>query len=661
MFAQGHAMNHRLKGFLQIKNSFLLVLMLILVLIVGLAALLTRLTLRNIDASEAEKRESVTTFVTSSFEHGTIAVDSAVRVLEANDQYMKLFAAKDHDGLFAATKPLFDTLKQNNGVKQMQFTQPDFKVLLRAHNPALYNDDVTTSRPTLVECLTQHHPVAGLEQGRSGYGFRAAVPATFAGSFIGCAEMGSDLDASFLEPLNANYPGRWAIVNLDRGTSLTTDAALVAFLNEPAGSSIRNPNYSTPDDILKSMRSSQTYFEYLKSSEEMALYVPIRNFKGDVALYVRYVTPTTYYATVRRMILNALVISILGMALTGLAFSMLYRGIKIPVLALVAETEKIKNFDLKDKVEIKASLVELEKLIKAIADMKMGLQSFQKYVPANLVRQLIETHQEARIGGKLKELTVFFSDIADFTTITEDLPPNELTLQLSEYFNEVTNIIMEHRGTVDKYIGDAVMAFWGAPIDMEDHALCACRAALACKKRIGDLSARWRSEGKYAFHTRIGLSTGEIIVGNIGSDQRLNYSVIGDSVNLASRLEGLNKDYRTTIIISEATYQKCAQHIEARLLDFVAVKGKLEPVRIYELIGQRGDISPRQKESLSIFARAIEAYMGRNWDAALTLLRGLKQRDPSDTIADLYIERCEHFKVDPPDASWTGYHRYTTK
>ena len=232
--------------------------------------------------------------------------------------------------------------------------------------------------------------------------------------------------------------------NLDRGTSLTTDAALVAFLNEPAGSSIRNPNYSTPDNILKSLRSSQPYFEYLKSSEEMALYVPIRNFKGDVALYVRYITPTTYYSTVRRMVLNAFVISLLGMVLTGLAFSMLYRGIKIPVLALVAETEKIKNFDLKDKVEIKASLVELEKLIKAIADMKMGLQSFQKYVPANLVRQLIETHQEARIGGKLKELTVFFSDIAHFTSITEDLPPNELTLQLSEYFNEVTNIIMEH-------------------------------------------------------------------------------------------------------------------------------------------------------------------------------------------------------------------------
>ena len=133
-------------------------------------------------------------------------MDSAVRVVVANDQYMKLFAAKDHGGLLAATEPLFDTLKHNNGVKQMQFTQPDFKVLLRVHNPALYNDDVTTTRPSLVECLTQHRPVAGLEQGRSGYGFRAVVPANYGGRFIGCAEMGSDLDASFLEPLERQLP-----------------------------------------------------------------------------------------------------------------------------------------------------------------------------------------------------------------------------------------------------------------------------------------------------------------------------------------------------------------------------------------------------------------------------------------------------------------------
>jgi adenylate cyclase len=347
--------------------------------------------------------------------------------------------------------------------------------------------------------------------------------------------------------------------------------------------------------------------------------------------------------------------------LTGGAFWLLYRGIQTPVRQLVLETEKIKNFDLKDEVNIPASLVELEKLIAAVSDMKMGLRSFQKYVPANLVRQLIETQQEAQIGGKLKQLTVFFSDVADFAAITEDLAPNELTIQLSEYFNVMTNVVASHSGTVDKYIGDAVMAFWGAPSDMADHALQACRAAIACQRAIDALSETWRAAGKYEFHTRIGLATGEVVVGNVGSDQRLNYSVIGDPVNLASRLEGLNKSYKTGILISEDTYQACASHIEARLIDFVAVKGKVEPVRIYELIGERGDISPRRKETIKLFDRAIGAYLARSFDDALSLLAELKTRDPNDAVVDLYIARCEAFKAEPPPADWKGFHIFTTK
>ena len=654
-------MNKKLKNLLQIKNSFLIVLVMIQCLIVALATLLTRMALANIDRNEAEKRVAVETFVTGAIDHGTSAVEPTVSTLAANDTYMRLFASGDRAQLLKVTQPLFEELAKRNDVKQMQFTQADFKVFLRVHNPQVFGDDVTSSRPTLVECITQKQPVAGLEQGRSGYGFRAVTPAFYEGRFLGCIELGLDLSQSFLETLNANYPGRWALVNLDKGTALTRDQTVLATLNEPSNSEILSKDFSTPDAVRHDLMNFKPYFQYLKGTEEVALYIPVRNFRGDVALYVRYVSPTPYYMTVRRMVLNAAVISVLGMFLTGFAFSLLYRGIRTPVQQLVLETEKIKNFDLKDKVEIKASLVELEKLIRAIADMKMGLQSFQKYVPSDLVRQLIETQQEARIGGKLKELTVFFSDIADFTSITEDLPPNELTHQLSEYFDQVTKIILAHRGTVDKYIGDAVMAFWGAPYDLEDHALLACKAALRCQREIKILSARWKSEGRYEFHTRIGLSTGEIVVGNIGSEQRLNYSVIGDSVNLASRLESLNKQYHTSIIISEATYQSCAAQIEARLIDFVVVKGKLEPVRIYELIGERGDISPRQKQSLILFSRAIDAYIAREFERALESLYELQQREPNDAVATLYIERCKQYLISPPEAGWRGAFRYTTK
>jgi len=651
----------RFRDLLQIKNSFLMVLVLMMVLIVTLSTLLTRVGLGNVEVSEAAKRASVTTYVANAFDEATRAVQPAAQTLAANDQLAGLIAAGQRDALLQAASPLFEELKTTDSVKQMQFTGKDFKVMLRVHNPAVFGDDVTNNRPTLVECITQKHLVAGLEQGKSGYGFRAVAPVNNKGAFVGCAELGADLDARFLGLLNANFPGKWAIVNLDKSTSITRSTAVLATLNEPADSPILSATYATPSAIVDRLKNSKPYFEYLRPTQEMALYVPIRNFRGDVALYVRYVSPTPYYSTIQRMLTNSVMISVIGLILAGGAFWMLYRGIRDPVHKLVLETERIKNFDLKDDVNINASLVELAKLIAAVADMKIGLRSFQKYVPQNLVRQLIETQQEARIGGKLKELTVFFSDVADFTAITEDLPPNELTRMLSEYFDVMTNVIAAHSGTVDKYIGDAVMAFWGAPTDIPDQALQACRAAIACQREITALSARWKAEGKYEFHTRIGLATGEVVVGNVGSEQRMNYSVIGDPVNLASRLEGLNKAYKTQIIISEETYQACAANIEARLIDFVIVKGKAEPVRIYELIGERGDISPRQKESIKLFNRAIAAYLAASFDEALSTLHELKSRDPGDTIVDLYIERCQTFKGAPAPPDWKGYYTHTTK
>jgi class 3 adenylate cyclase len=651
----------RFRDLLQIKNSFLIVLIIILALILTLSTLLTRLAIANIETNEAATRSDVTTFVTNTFTGATRQVQPAVQTLAADQTFVSLFAAGQRDALSSATAPLFAELNRTDGIKQMQFTGADFKVFLRDHNPAVFGDDVTASRPTLVECITQKHTVAGLEQGKSGYGFRAATPMTKNGALIGCVELGADLDARFLSVLNANYPGKWAIVNLQKSTSIGRDSAVLATLNEPYGSPIRSAIYSTPEPILAAVKNAKPYYEYIRASQEMALYIPIQNFKGDIALYVRYVSPTLYYQTIWRMVWNSVAISVFGLLLTGGAFWLLYRGIQKPVHQLVLETEKIKNFDLKDDVNIRVSLVELEKLVAAVSDMKIGLRSFQKYVPGNLVRQLIETQQEARIGGKLKELTVFFSDIANFTAITEDLAPNELTLQLSEYFNVMTKVIAAHMGTVDKYIGDAVMAFWGAPVDMSDHALQACRAAVACQREIDALSTAWRASGKYEFHTRIGLATGEVVVGNVGSDQRLNYSVIGDPVNLASRLEGLNKSYKTGVLISEDTYQACAEHIEARLIDFVVVKGKVEPVRIYELIGERGDISPRQKESIKLFSRAIAAYLARDFEDASNFLADLKTRDPSDAVIDLYIARCQAFKAEPPPADWKGFYTFTTK
>lgn len=647
-------MKNFLKRILQIRNVFFFVFFLTQILIAILSFLLTEQALENINKNEAEKRENIISFVTSAAENAVNFSKPTALTLGANEHYLMLFANHDRNGLLKATEGIFQELNSTQGIKQLQFTEPNFKVFLRTHNPVLFGDDVVSSRPTLVECISNKHPVAGLEQGRSGYGFRAVVPANYKDKFIGCIEIGSDLNTDFLKSLNSNFSGQWAIVNLQKGTNLTKDMSLIASLNEPAGSAILKPDYTTPEAVLKSILNSKPYFDYIRSSEKMQIYIPIRDFKGTVAMYIRYTCPTTYYATVKNMTIRAIVISLLAMLLTGFIFWLLYREIRTPIRALVKETEKIKNFDLEDTIEISASLDELEKLIAAISNMKTGLQSFQKYVPSDLVRQLINTHQEARIGGKLSELTVFFSDIANFTSITEDLSPNELTQQLSEYFDVMTAVILRHKGTVDKYIGDAVMSFWGAPMELRDHALLACRAALECQRAILELSHRWKAEGKYEFHTRIGLCTGEIIVGNIGSEKRLNYSVLGDTVNLASRLEGLNKIYQTHILISEETLLCCGDAIETRLIDFVTVKGKTEPIRVYELIGEKGDISPKQKELLKLFSKAIEAYLSGDWRNALELFYDIKERDPKDYVTSIYIERCEEFLVKPPGDDWRG-------
>ncbi|MDX1335952.1 MAG: adenylate/guanylate cyclase domain-containing protein, partial [Gammaproteobacteria bacterium] len=256
-----------------------------------------------------------------------------------------------------------------------------------------------------------------------------------------------------------------------------------------------------------------------------------------------------------------------------------------PLVEISRETERLKKFDLENVRPVKSMISEIDQVSRSLVSSVEALKAFRRYVPAELVRELVERGKGGELGGERRELTLFFSDIESFTTASESLEPEEVMLQLSEYFDAMTKVIMAEQGTVDKFIGDAVMAFWGAPRDVSDPALHACRAALRCQERLAELNDRWEAEGRPRFKTRIGLHTDAVVVGNVGSSERMNYSAIGDGVNLASRLEGLNKQYGTWIMLSEATYKQVHDHFECRLLDEVVVKGKTRPVRVYELLG----------------------------------------------------------------------------
>jgi len=363
----------------------------------------------------------------------------------------------------------------------------------------------------------------------------------------------------------------------------------------------------------------------------------------------------------QEMIIMLLISSVmLGLAVL-LAF-VVSRGITSPVRLIAEAARRIKNFNLDEKIYIPSRMKEIQLMRDAISSMQKGLYAFRRYVPAELVRQLISTGEGAQLGGQKKELTVFFSDISGFTSIAELMAPEKLMLHLSEYFDELTRILGHHGGTVDKYIGDAIMAFWGAPVQDDQHAIRACEAGLACQEKIAELNRKWIEEGKCPFFTRIGISSGETVVGNVGSTERMNYTVVGDNVNIASRLEGANKLFGTRIIVSRLTYEAASKNFLFRPLGLIAVRGKSEEQEIYELMGKRieGDTS-RAAELCEEFTRGLNAYLSKRWDEACEIFTGLSEKFPEDAPTIFYLSRCAQLHDNPPGKDWQGIEHQTSK
>ncbi len=321
--------------------------------------------------------------------------------------------------------------------------------------------------------------------------------------------------------------------------------------------------------------------------------------------------------------------------------------------AVVRETNRIARFELESHPMPESRILEVEHLIRSVEDMKSGLRSFRKYVPADLVRELILSGREARLGGQRAELTVFFSDIVGFTRMSEGLTPEELVAHVGEYLGEMGDVVLRERGTLDKFIGDAVMAFWGAPSENPLHAIDACRAALACQARLAVLRERWVVQHRPAIHARIGLNCGPVVVGNLGSDKRLDYTVIGDTVNVASRLEGLNRFYGTSILIGESVKEAAGEAIVARLVDQVAVKGRDAGVKVYELLALREEGTSGVFIDLEHLAfEAWSAYALRKWEEAGRWWREILRLRPDDGPAKVLLERLEAVRTKTYHGDW---------
>jgi adenylate cyclase len=290
---------------------------------------------------------------------------------------------------------------------------------------------------------------------------------------------------------------------------------------------------------------------------------------------------------------------------------------------------------------------------------------FGQYLSPEVIRRLLIDPR--LVDPKKTDITVMFSDIRGFTSISEKLDAQELALFLKQYLSDMTRIVFRYQGTLDKYIGDAVMAIWGAPFEEAGHATRACNAALEMMKRVRELHKEWEAQGKPSLEIGIGLNTGVASVGKMGSELRSEYTALGDAVNLSSRLEGLNKDYGTHIIVNETTYQAAkGDGFLFRELDLMRVKGKLQPVTIYQLLGRQADFeadgsAETVRLQVELFTRGRELYRKRQWRAAQSAFEEILAKWPKDGPSRVYVERCQEYIAAEPTADWDGVFVMTHK
>ncbi|MEW6388472.1 MAG: adenylate/guanylate cyclase domain-containing protein [Thermodesulfobacteriota bacterium] len=278
-------------------------------------------------------------------------------------------------------------------------------------------------------------------------------------------------------------------------------------------------------------------------------------------------------------------------------------------------------------------------------------KAFQSYVAPEVVNQIIKHPERLRLGGERRELTILFSDIRGFTTISETLEPEALVEVLHEFLNPMSEIIVQNGGTIDKYMGDAIMAEFGAPLDLPDHAARACRTALKMVETLRDLDKKWAAQGRPGLRVGVGINTGPVAVGNMGSERLFDYTVIGDNVNLASRLEGLNKYYGTEILITAATAQALSGQFILKEVDLVKVKGKTQPIAIHELLGE-GPADPDLARFLEIYHQGLSLFRDRRWQESAAAFTAALELRPQDVHLRNYLELAEKHRTTPPAPDW---------
>jgi adenylate cyclase len=508
------------------------------------------------------------------------------------------------------------------------------------------------------------------------FGITAASPIFQNGTLV--AVVGTELNLVFISAFLAQQTfgksGTAFIVDRTGLLVASSVSEIVYFL--PDGTKIRRPAVfcdpiqfcETANQLLKRFGSFQnvpeTRFTFRSSIGRLLVTVePVFDPGGIDWLLVVMVPRSDWYATIDRANFIALGLTAFCLVVAIFLAILCATWISRPLKRMSKAMEKIiTDVELvHGRKQPSSRLKEIASLQKSFAGLQHALVGFLKYVPVEVVRLLVKFNAEPVIGAENRNVTLFFSDIADFTSLAERVSPCSLVNHLSLYLGKVTDIILESQGTLADYIGDAVFAFWNAPLEVPNHASVACESALLQIECLNELNTQWAAINLPVLHVRIGIHTGNALCGNMGSRKRMKYSAIGDSVNLASRLENLNKRYQTTILVTEDVYLQVRHDYLCRALDVVAVKGRKTATWIFELLGRMKDATPEQKRISLLSSNALTHYLMRDFQSCLRTIHDIENLWPGDKALVPLKERALQLSTSPPSESWTGVEILSTK
>jgi adenylate cyclase len=482
--------------------------------------------------------------------------------------------------------------------------------------------------------------------------------------------LGSDLVltqiSQFLRTLRVGKTGRTFIME-PNGMLVASSSDLPPVISQ-GNQMMRIYAFSFGDDLIRAaslyLKQTFTTFANIKEVYQTSFVfndqkvllqaVPTGNKFGLNWISVVVLPESDFMASINANTKQTAILFILLITAAGITILFTTRRISRPILAISEEMDRISGFNVEGGHEKESRLREISLMQNSMQSMKRGLRSFAKYVPRDVVQHLFSTKQEAVLGLKKVQATVLFTDVVGFTSIAEKESPDTLVKLMEEYLEEMSQIISETKGTVDKYIGDSIMAFWNAPGRVDNHQHAAVKSAVLCQKRLKELRKEWEKQDLPLLHQRIGIHTGSILVGNFGSSKRMNYTAIGDAVNLTQRLESINKLYGTEIIISGDVYGYVANTFLCRPLDLVSVKGKTTATKIYEVIEEFDNVSEEQRACVGKYKQILDCYFKREFSMAKRYIVEYLKTNPTDKAANLLLQRCHKFERTPPDKNWKG-------